>query len=196
MDRAREVGLFRHGATSWNTEGRLQGLTDTELSESGRLQVERAASHLKHHGWDMILSSPLIRARDSAAILASVLNLPEPLVSDVITERSFGIGEGMNYPQWFELQASGKPIEGAETDIEVDVRVERFLALASELRGSRILVVSHGGFIRRVLRKVTNDLIPPAESRLENASLQRLVQGDTSWSLSEWNPVSREVVAR
>jgi len=185
-----EIGLFRHGATDWNIEGRLQGLTDTELNQVGRTQVQRAAERIRNHGWDSILTSPLLRARDSAAILATTLNLAQPAILDVVTERSFGIGEGLSYPEWFELQGRGESVAGAESDAEVDVRVARFLEGLTGSNGSKVLVVSHGGFIRRVLRSISDNSIPPADTRLQNASLQRITKSLGSWTLFEWNPKS------
>ncbi len=190
MDRSLEVGLFRHGATDWNMEGRLQGVTDTQLSELGRQQVQRAAEHLSAESWDLVLSSPLLRARASAEILATTLGLPAPEILPHVTERSFGIGEGMLYPEWFELQALGQPVAGAESDAEVDVRVESFLARISSFSSSRVIVVSHGGFIRRVIRRLSDNTLPPADARLQNASLQRISTRGVGWIISEWNPNS------
>lgn len=190
MDRWLEVGLFRHGATDWNLEGRLQGVTDTQLSELGRQQVRRAAEHLSAESWDLVISSPLLRARASAEILATTLGLPAPEILPLVTERSFGIGEGMRYPEWFELQALGTPVAGAESDAEVDIRVESFLSDMSSFSSSRVLVVSHGGFIRRVIRRLSDDALPPADARLQNASLQRISTRGQGWIVSEWNPQS------
>lgn len=185
-----EVGLFRHGSTDWNLEGRLQGLTDTELSQLGRAQVSKAAERLSDQGWERILSSPLTRALHSADILAATLGLPKPDIIEEVTERAFGIGEGMRYAEWFELQAAGQPIAGAESDTEVDGRVDTFLRRMQVYQESKVLVVSHGGFIRRVVRIVSQSALPPTESRLQNASLQRIAHTGGLWGVTDWNPVS------
>lgn len=185
-----QVGLFRHGATDWNAAGRLQGLTDTKLSIHGRDQVLRASDRIAEHAWEMIVSSPLSRARESAQILAERLKLPEPLILDAVTERAFGVGEGMKYSDWFELQRRSAAIQGAESDADVDSRVQAFLEAAQAFEGRRLLVVSHGGFIRRVIRRISSNTLPPPDSRLGNASLQRIGQIEGEWSVLEWNPAS------
>ena len=152
--------------------------------------MRRAADLLAHHDWQLVLTSPLSRARDSAQILANALQLGEPVIIDSVTERAFGIGEGMQYSEWFALQHEGSPVAGAESDAAVDARVQKFLQTIPNFQSERILVVSHGGFIRRVLRKLSANTLPPAESRLGNASLQRIARESDSWSVLEWNPAS------
>src|SRR5262252_2144935 len=82
--------LLRHGETAWNRERRYQGWTDTPLSTAGLQQAEAAARELKEHPLVAVYSSPLQRARETAAIIASVHGL------DVVTDPAFkelGFGE-------------------------------------------------------------------------------------------------------
>ena len=83
------VGLLRHGQTDWNIDLRLQGTTDIPLNQKGIEQVEHAAKHLRNE-WDLILSSPLSRAKDSAQIVATVLGIDQVVVEPKLLERSKG----------------------------------------------------------------------------------------------------------
>ena len=62
--------LWRHGQTDYNSQGRIQGRVDVPLNETGRDQARRAAEDIAALGPTRIVSSPLVRARDTAEALA------------------------------------------------------------------------------------------------------------------------------
>ena len=88
------VGILRHGQTDWNIDFRLQGVTDIPLNETGIAQARDAAAVIDPADWDLILTSPLSRARDTAQIVAEVNGLGDALVETLLLERSFGEAEG------------------------------------------------------------------------------------------------------
>ena len=96
------LGLFRHGQTDWNIDFRLQGIAEVPLNDFGIGQVQRAAAVLSQGDWDVLLTSPLGRAKASAEIIQRELGIGELIVDSMLLERSFGIGEGMLYSQWQE----------------------------------------------------------------------------------------------
>lgn len=182
------LGLFRHGQTDWNIDLRLQGTADIPMNETGIAQVTRAAQKLSEHSWDLILSSPLGRAKHSAQIIAEHTGHAEILETDLLLERAFGIGEGLLYSEWHEKYSKLDSIPGAESAAEVAARAQRLLDhIRSEFRGLRVLAVSHGALIRFVLSEVSAGAIPPAGERLENASLHTLRHSEL-WSLDAWAP--------
>lgn len=69
------LSLIRHGETPWNVEGRYQGQLDPPLTERGRQQAREAARRLAPIGFDVIYSSDLARARQTAEALADVTGL-------------------------------------------------------------------------------------------------------------------------
>ncbi|MDC7682098.1 histidine phosphatase family protein [Asticcacaulis sp. BYS171W] len=86
--------VLRHGQTDWNAQMRLQGSTDIPLNETGRDQARMAAFFLADQGITQILASPLVRAHETATIVAETLNVP--VVTDArLTERHFGLFEGL-----------------------------------------------------------------------------------------------------
>ena len=85
--------IIRHGQTNWNKEGRIQGKTDIELNEEGIKQAEEAKKILKDYPIDMIVSSPLKRARKTAEIINETRKAPIVL-DKALEERGFGEFEG------------------------------------------------------------------------------------------------------
>ena len=159
------LGLLRHGQTDWNIDLRLQGTTDIAMNQIGIEQIETASKHLDH-GWDVILSSPLGRARQSAEIVAAQIGISEITIEPLLLERAFGIGEGLS----------------------VEHRARELLAhIESNYAGVRVLAVSHGALIRFVLSEVSKGTIPPSGERLQNASLH-LLHHRGSWELEGWKP--------
>src|SRR4051794_39664659 len=70
QDRGLTVYLIRHGETLWNCEGRCQGVTDIPLTEKGYRQAHAIATALADKPLSLILSSPLQRTRETAAVIA------------------------------------------------------------------------------------------------------------------------------
>src|SRR3954467_15333441 len=86
--------FLRHGQTKWNAEGRFQGHTDIPLNDIGLSQAHAAAAILARCPVDLIVASPLIRARTTAEIVAAQLGKPL-FMDDELKERHFGAFEGL-----------------------------------------------------------------------------------------------------
>jgi uncharacterized phosphatase len=184
------LGLLRHGQTDWNIDLRLQGSTDIPLNDTGRAQALLAASTLNREDWDVILASPLSRAKDTADIVALELGMNVVVVPELI-ERSFGVAEGLDHASWRKLYESHVVIEGLESLEDLRTRTVQLLDLiANEYSGKRVLAVSHGAFIRKVLNIVTNGALPREGERLSNASLNRFMHADGTWTITEYRPES------
>ena len=184
------LGLLRHGQTDWNIDLRLQGSTDIPLNDTGRTQARLAASSLNREDWDVIIASPLSRAKDTADIVALELGMNVVIVPELI-ERSFGVAEGLDHASWRKLYESHEVIEGLESLEDLRTRTVQLLDLiAKEYSGKRVLAVSHGAFIRKVLNIVTNGELPREGERLSNASLNRFMHADGTWAITDYRPES------
>ena len=184
------LGLLRHGQTDWNIDLKLQGSTDIPLNDTGRTQARLAASSLNLEDWDVILASPLSRAKDTADIVALELGMNVVIVPELI-ERSFGVAEGLDHASWRKLYESHQVIEGLESLEDLRTRTVQLLDLiANEHSGKRVLAVSHGAFIRKVLNIVTNGELPREGERLSNASLNRFMHADGTWTITDYRPES------
>jgi broad specificity phosphatase PhoE len=150
--------VVRHAETEWNRERRYQGWRDTALSEIGRAQAQAVGHLLARQPLAAVWSSPLRRARDTAAAIAAPQGLcvrEEPS----FREMRFGEWEGLTrdevsvsfpaqYRGWSETPHLVVP-PGAETLEEVRARVLAGLEEAREAHdGQTVCVVAHGVSIR------------------------------------------------
>ncbi|MHB1557032.1 MAG: alpha-ribazole phosphatase [Isosphaeraceae bacterium] len=150
--------IVRHGATPWNAEGRLQGQRDVPLSEHGRAQAAALARLLEDRSVDVVYSSDLGRARETAEIIVGARGLPIVAVAR-LREMSFGDWEGSTIAEverddpdrlhaWHRDPAATAP-PGGESLIELEDRVGDFLRELGTNPGDRTaLVVTHAGPIR------------------------------------------------
>jgi len=182
------LGLFRHGQTDWNLDLRLQGTAEIPLNSHGVEQVRSATKNLELDSWDIVLTSPLGRAKQTADIILAEMTGTELVVEPMLIERSFGIGEGMLYSEWHEKYGQLEQIPGAESNSSITLRSRQLLDLILEkYSGAKILAVSHGALIRYLLTEVSQGSVPPAGERLQNASLHMLRHG-AGWELDAWAP--------
>jgi probable phosphoglycerate mutase len=152
-----ELWLVRHGESTWNALGRLQGGVDAPLSPRGRAQAAALAARLQGTAFDGLYTSPLRRARDTAAICARVLGLA-PVPVEGFREIGLGAWEGLEvavlrardgeaYRRWLEAPADHPPPAGEPVERLVARLEAACAALGARHRGARILVVAHGGVI-------------------------------------------------
>jgi uncharacterized phosphatase len=182
------IGLFRHGQTDWNINFLLQGVTDIPMNSTGIEQVKTAARALQKSDWDLVLTSPLGRARETAKIIAEHLGFDEVFEQDLLIERSFGEAEGLAYEQWKTKYSNLDEIPGGESKSELTARSELLLeTFASTHPGKRILAISHGALIRTVLSISSEYKLPREGERLGNASLNIVSHQESSWTVTKYD---------
>lgn len=171
----RFIYLVRHGETEWNRLGRWQGTTDIVLSDVGRAQARGLVDRLRDAGLRRVFASDLRRARETAEIVATALELPAPIADARLRERGFGCFEGLTreecaarFPEAWEryhLDRRWTP-PGAEVHEDVVARVLRAMnEIAGRLsEGQSALVVSHGGTMRSFMHAITGAAPPPLEN--------------------------------
>ena len=184
------VGLLRHGQTDWNIDFRLQGVTDIPLNEPGLKQAEVAANVLDASDWDFIVSSPLTRAIQTAEIVAAKLGIKEVAIEQLLLERSFGEAEGMTHEQWKQDFPDGMPPGGESLELLRERAVLLLDRLLEIYRGTRVLTVSHGALIRKLLKIVSVGELPLLGQRLGNTSLTVLVHDQAGWRVDHYDPRS------
>ena len=185
------VGLLRHGQTDWNIDMRLQGVSDIPLNETGHAQAIQAAEVLASQAWSRVISSPLSRARTTAEYVSVRMQLGEIAIHELLLERSFGAAEGSSYEDWKERLQAGIHAEGAESIEDLEIRAAKLLdELAKKYEGERILAVSHGALIRKIIGMVSDGDLPREGERFGNASLTTIVFDGQSWSILNYNPAT------
>jgi probable phosphoglycerate mutase len=153
--------LVRHGETDWNRERRVMGRLGVALNDAGREQVRRLAGMVEGLGCEVVWTSPLDRARETAGVLAAALGGLEVREDAGLTEVDYAAWEGRTFaelvadPEYhvYHRDPEGAPVPGGGEQLS-DVRDRMMSALArvlAERPGGRSLVVSHGDPIRLAL---------------------------------------------
>jgi uncharacterized phosphatase len=145
--------LVRHGETDWNAERRVQGHSDTPLNETGSAQAAALADALGEKEIDAVYSSDLLRAHETARVVAERRGLEVTAIRD-LRERNFGTWEGLTDEEVFDRfpQARHGSWGDAETKDEMADRVlDALERIALAHPGGHVLVVTHGGPVRALL---------------------------------------------
>lgn len=158
--RARQHGgvtlaFIRHGQTDWNRDDRIQGSSDIPLNDTGREQARAAERMLEAWSWDAVVSSPLSRARETAAIVADGLGLELGAAYPELAERDYGPFEGA--PSTASMtQYPARDYPGAEPLDAVVERCLRGLArIDADHPGQNVIVVCHGTIMKYTLIRLT-----------------------------------------
>lgn len=182
------LSLVRHGQTDWNLQRRIQGASDIPLNSTGRAQALVTAEALALRHWDGIYASPLARAMDTARIIAahSVLGEPQPLPG--VAERRYGEAEGLTGEEILARFPEGAEVPGRETREEVVARALPALTrLAEQNPGRSLIVVSHGGVIGSLVRKLTNHALPAPGEVIPNGSVHDFIYADGALRVDRFN---------
>ncbi|MDU1145049.1 histidine phosphatase family protein [Aeromonas rivipollensis] len=162
-----ELVVIRHGETRTNAEGRYLGALDMGLNETGWAQVGTLAQALsKGAQFQRLLTSPLLRARQSADLISGELALPARIVP-AFRERHVGVFEGLTqaearvrYPELWARNITRRWAEGPPGGESLDAVIARVSSglsvLADEAQDERVLLVAHG-VVAKVIRAVTTN---------------------------------------
>jgi probable phosphoglycerate mutase len=183
-----KIGIIRHGTTAWNKEGRAQGSSDIPLDNEGLSQARALGERLSMEHWDVIYSSNLLRAKQTAEIVGNHFGINNIIFDTRLREIGGGQIEGTTEEErvskwgsnWRELDL------GIESKEEGTSRALSFIEdIASKHIDKNILVVSHGSLIRNLLK----GLLPHVntEERLKNTSLTRIIKTSNSWDCELYN---------
>ncbi|MGG5172383.1 histidine phosphatase family protein [Pseudarthrobacter sp. J1738] len=143
-----QLWILRHGETEWSKSGQYTGLTDLPLTAEGERQAVSARKVLDEVDFDLVLTSPLRRARRTAELAG----FPDAEVEPLAVEWNYGDYEGVSsdlirkdnadYLIWTSGVPNGETLE--EVAARADAIVQRVLNSGLE----NVLVVAHGHFSR------------------------------------------------
>jgi broad specificity phosphatase PhoE len=172
------VYLARHGQTAYNREGRFQGQQPVPLDETGRAQAVELAERAAEHGFAALWSSTLLRARETAEIVAARLGL-EPIYDERFVETDAGDWTDRPFsevqaesPELFAKFFTGDPsfaFPGGESFAQQEVRVGAGL---NDVESGPLpaLIVCHGMVIRAALSVRAREWLPNGQ-RVQNGAL-------------------------
>ena len=164
-----KIYFVRHGETFWNKEKKIQGQFNIPLNEYGIELAYVTADAMKDISFDIVYSSPLLRAKETADILVKDRNL-EVYTDSRLVEMSFGEGEGESLPEihthpemklhnFIHNPGEYIPPIGGETFEELYIRCKSFIdevILPAEDKYDTMLIVGHGALIRGFIHNITN----------------------------------------
>ena len=196
--------LIRHGETAWNAERRLQGHLDIALNVEGARQAALLAAALAPGAIDRIVSSDLLRARQTAEAIAGPRGM-QVGIDPALRERCYGGFEGLLYSEIaarFPLEFAAWQARDVDAVLPLGAnRGETFrqfhdrvigaiLAHAAANRGKTIALVAHGGVLECAYRAAQGlPLETPRDFKVLNASVNRFVVEEGVLKLLSWGEV-------
>lgn len=202
--------LIRHGETAWNAARRLQGHTDIALNEEGVRQADALARTLALAPLTAVISSDLLRARQTAQAVADQHGM-QVGIDCQLRERCYGGFEGLQYaqiakvyPQHYaawqarDVDALMPPGERtAESFRQFFVRSTGAIAhWAAQYPGQTIAIVAHGGVLECACRAARElPLASPRDFEIKNASINRFSFSAGKLSLLDWGDVNHLAAA-
>ncbi|WP_072806893.1 histidine phosphatase family protein [Rhodococcoides yunnanense] len=179
------LALVRHGETEWNLHGRLQGSSDIPLNETGRAQAREAVYELGERQWDLLVSSPLSRAAETADIIGKHLGIERTATYADLAERHFGDAEGFTDYDAYSHWPHGR-YPGLESRRDLIVRGVRAVdEIAAAHPDSSVIAVAHGGVIRAIFDAIRGVPSP----RILNAGVSTLVHDGSGWTVETINSI-------
>ncbi|WP_144472248.1 histidine phosphatase family protein [Bacillus pumilus] len=183
------ICLVRHGETDWNAAKRIQGRTDIPLNDTGKWQAEQTGLYLKDAHWDVVISSPLTRAKETAHLILKHVDAPLVIMDDFI-ERDYGDAEGMSFEERQKLFPNKQYPNMEPLETIQDRMVEGIEKVRVAYPNQQVLIVAHGAAIHALLTTLADEHLGLENTRLVNACLNYVEWKDGKWKVLDYNVVS------
>ncbi len=169
--------------------GKLQGRKDIPLNNNGILQAEECREFLKTTHWNVIITSPLKRAKETAEIINNEIKSPIIEMVEFI-ERDYGDAEGMTVTE--RLTAfPNKNYPNQDDRRTLTKRVIDGIQKINQLYlGKKVLLVAHGGVINTILSQFSNGEIGSGKTKLINACISNIEFKEEVWKIKNYNQIS------
>lgn len=165
------IYLIRHGETDWNVQGRFQGREDIPLNDTGIFQAQRCGEALEGGKFAAVITSPLIRAKETAKIIASHVGVDNIIIDNDLIERDFSRISGMNFIEREAFYASGQK-DNKEPWEKLCKRMVSCIKKYGELYdGKNIIMVSHGASIKAAISILSDGKIDFKKNFLKNTCI-------------------------
>lgn len=190
------IWAIRHGQTTSNTTGRIQGHLATDLDALGVQQAQALRPVLQNLPWDIAVSSDLLRAAHTAQEAIDPNRIDALILDPALRERSLGAMEGQlredlgpeRLRAIHEVVEGFEEREGGESLTRFNARCVRVLEeLEERWRGERVVVFTHGGVLRQWFKYVVGlPLDAPRTFSTVNASVSELHRHEGGWRVHTW----------
>ncbi|MCL4348238.1 MAG: histidine phosphatase family protein, partial [Candidatus Thermoplasmatota archaeon] len=185
------IYLVRHGETDWNNDGRFQGHVNIPLNEKGKIQAQEAYERLKAINFDLIYSSDLGRAAETARIINAHREIPIRY-DQRLRERDAGKYSGLTLSEIAKIKGvdltiskyvSDDILEGIEPLSQLISRVTEFIDHLMNSKFKRCLIIGHGGSLSIIASNLTG--IPFKEMMFRNCGIKKVIMEDSNALLEE-----------
>jgi broad specificity phosphatase PhoE len=167
-----KIIFVRHGESIGNEKNIIQGHSCCGLSKKGIKQAELVAKRLSHIKFDIIFSSDILRAKQTAQIIYKYNKKTPIRFSKLLRERNFGCLEKKDGNKYSLKRYDKRRPKGGETYSEVKKRASDFLDnLVNNYNKKTIVVVAHGGFIRMMYSVVSKKSIKASFREIPHGSM-------------------------
>ena len=165
------IYLIRHGETDWNVQGRFQGREDIPLNDTGIFQAQRCGEALEGGKFAAVITSPLIRAKETAKIIASHVGVDNIIIDNDLIERDFSRISGMNFIEREAFYASGQK-DNKEPWESLCERMASCIKRYTEIYAdNNIIMVSHGASIKAAISMLSDGKIDVKNNFLKNTCI-------------------------
>ena len=198
---------IRHGETEWNRQGRFQGHLNSALNQEGLEQAAALGERLAEERFDLLLSSDLGRALQTASAIAMRTG-HEIVVEPRLRERRMGVFQGLTrdeaqarYPEDYARFRSHDPDyvipEGESLRQLLQRSIACFSELAARHQGRTLATVTHGGVLAMLYRHaMAMPLHAPRDFTLHNTGVNRFRHRSGAWQLQSWGDIAHLEYAR
>ncbi|MDP6295025.1 MAG: histidine phosphatase family protein [SAR324 cluster bacterium] len=195
-----EIILIRHGETEWNSQKRMQGHSNSNLSEVGRGQIQELGELMKNVSFDHIYSSDSLRARQTAEAITQYSG--HTLQFDQrIREKNLGVFEGLTsteakerHPEIYRLFKTAGANYVIDEGESTQQLLERALEFIEEIRlrhpQERVVMVTHGGVVRVLMKHALGlSIDAPTRFLIKNTGIFGLIWNE-NWLVTQMGGVS------
>ncbi len=195
----KRVVFIRPGETEWNKIGRWQGVVAVPLNMHGITQAKRLAKFIRNINLDVIYSSDLRRAKETATVLSEYANVPFHY-DERLRERDMGLWQGLTTNEiqdWYKVpyeelltDPHNIPVPRGESRVQVSKRVNECFQDVIGRSGETIGIISHTTAIRTLLAELVVDS-DPYNLQFRNMSVTTIsANNDGSWAITQLDDVT------
>jgi broad specificity phosphatase PhoE len=195
----KRVVFIRPGETEWNKIGRWQGTVAVPLNTHGIEQAKRLAKFIRNIGLDVIYSSDVRRAKDTASVLSEYANVPIHY-DERLRERHLGLWQGLTMNEmreWYKADYEAlmadplnTPAPDGESRAHVAERVTECFDEILARGGETVGIISHTTAIRVLLSQLIPD-INAFGMEFHNISVTTIVSDDEgNWQITQLDDVT------
>ncbi|WP_377865563.1 histidine phosphatase family protein [Bacillus sp. R86525] len=182
--------LVRHGETERNAIGKLQGHENIELNKNGKQQAERCGLYFREKQWDVIISSPLSRAKQTAEIINTYMLTSVNIIEmENFIERDYGMASGLTTEERTKMfpkrnYKNQEPRELLKARIITGLNI-----ILKKYPDSNVILVTHSAVINTILALISNNEIGSGKTKLFTACISSIYYHQEQWKIREYNKI-------